>query len=152
LLRLKGVKAFAPYYFMEAQLTAEVIHLPFASGQSSPAYNGSVAAPRREYGFDDVVKLLGLRHLSARSQVGRLRDLHDQAAMPAPKNPRKWGGLLQHGSARIDRRSVWCALEFDMWQDGQQNPPPTAAAMAAPSLPTSLRAVMRQRANAIGGR
>lgn len=112
----------------------------------------AIAAPRREYSFAEVVRMLGMGALEQRTQVKQLRRLAVQGNLPLPKNPRFRAGILQSGEMRIGQRSVWCALEFDAWAAGQGNPPPAAAAAAVPPLPRSLRATLRHRAAVLGGR
>lgn len=106
---------------------------------------------RREYSFAQVCAKLALGGLQ-RTMIETLRALHDQCGMPAPKNPRLWKGIVQHGSKAIDSNSRWCALEFDAWDDGRRNPPPAMMAEGVPPLPPLARADMAERARILASR
>lgn len=126
---------------------AEIFSFPTRREPALRSSSGAVARQRR-YSFAQLVRLLALEALATRTQVDRLRKLHDQRGLPAPINPRVFDLQVQTGSAAIGRKSVWCALEIDAWLD-VRGTPPSAAANPVPALP-SVRADCAARARMAG--
>lgn len=70
---------------------------------------------RRFIGVAELVGRLGLGDLASRTAIKRLRLLHDQGGLPAPRTPRFVHGKLITGARAIDARSQWDRAQILEW-------------------------------------
>jgi hypothetical protein len=87
---------------------------------------------RRFMDFAELTARLGLDlYADRRTQIEKLRLLHDQAGMPPPHNPHSRAGRLLFGADAIHAGSLWERGRMLMWLDnpiGPDGDPGTAAA------------------------
>lgn len=137
---------------LEVTLTARILSWPASDAQAS--IPPRIGAWSRRYRFVDVVARLALDCFTPRVQIEHLRILVAKDGMPAPINPRIYGGKVLRGAAAVGTRSEWDRAQIEAWlhQPGP-DAPVVAALEIAPPAPQSLRDEMAARAiRMVGGR
>lgn len=136
---------------------ADILSFPSGGARASvPLPPAPLARPRGLHGvqrrrfmdFGELTSRLGLdAYVDRRTQIEKLRLLHDQAGMPSPHNPHSRAGRLLFGADAIHAGSLWERGRMLTWLDnpiGPDGDPGTAPADPAFTYPdTAEREVAR---------
>lgn len=128
-------------------MSAQIIEFTPSAPASAPARIGVWS---RRYRFAEVVARLAFDCFSPRVQIEHLRTLVRKDGMPAPINPRIYGGRVLRGADAICARSEWDRAQLEAWlhRPGPDAPPVEIAHAPAPQ---SLRDEMAARAARMAG-
>jgi hypothetical protein len=127
---------------------------PSQSSSLMPAPHAGGAGYRMQYGFADMVRMLGMGSMETRAAIRLMRHLVRLDGLPAPLTPRIVVSTVLKGGDAICKQSRWDAGQVDWWlrQHGPQcgAAQPARAMASVPPAPPAIRERMRLVAQQLG--